>query len=123
MAHGKKTGGRDFEPGNPGGPGRPALPEDIKQARVLNKVELERVLNKYINHSFNELVAAMKDPNSTVLDLAVCKLLSEAIKKGDQNKLGFVFKYLDLEPAQKIKGELGLQTQLVDLIRELEGKK
>ncbi len=123
MARGKKSGGKDFKPGNPGGPGRPVVPEELKTARAINKVELERVLNKYINISFNELVSAMKDPSTTTLDLTVCKIISEAIKRGDQSRLAFIFKYLDLEPTQKLDVSGSLHTVLVDLISKHEDEK
>jgi hypothetical protein len=46
MAIGKKTGGRNFRPGQTGNPrGRPRIPDDIKAMRSLNRFELERILN------------------------------------------------------------------------------
>ena len=44
MAKGKKSGGKDWTPGN-GGPGRPKLPEDVREIKKLNIAEMERILN------------------------------------------------------------------------------
>lgn len=49
MAKGKKTGGKDWQPGVSANPaGRAPLPPEVKEARRLNKTELETIVNKYL---------------------------------------------------------------------------
>ncbi|MDZ4660759.1 MAG: DUF5681 domain-containing protein [Pseudomonadota bacterium] len=89
MAIGKKTGGRNFikgESGNPGG--RPALPEDIREARALNRVEFTRILNTYLYLSENDLKARAAS-NISAIELIVAKVILAAIKVGDYKRLEF----------------------------------
>ena len=49
MAKGKKTGGRDIQPGQVLNPlGRNAEPQDVREARKFNKYELARLINEYL---------------------------------------------------------------------------
>lgn len=91
MANGEKTGGRDFQPGQSGNPnGRPRLPEDLKAARRLNKVELDRILNEYLHMSLNEIKERASNPDTPALEVMVAKVVAEAIKRGDEKRLGFI---------------------------------
>lgn len=91
MANGIKTGGRDFQPGQSGNPaGRPTVPEELKAARRLNKTTLERILNEYIHLPMVELAEKVKDPSTPAIELMVAKVLHEAIKRGDEKRLGFI---------------------------------
>lgn len=115
MAKGIKTGGKNFEPGNPGGPGAPKIPEEIKQARKLNRLEFERVLNKYIHMQLGALRKIIEDPTTPVLDGVVCKILVKGFNEGDPRRLEFVIdrligKVKEYEPekqdAESTKSEL-----------------
>ena len=88
MAKGKKTGGRNFT-GQPG-PGRPRLPKAVKEARKLTKVEFESVVHAMSFMTRAELKAKMKDPTTTVLELMVGALASEAVNRGDHNRMEFI---------------------------------
>ncbi len=90
MAKGKKTGGRDFQPGNSGGPGQPKIPEEIREARKLNRLEFERILNKYIYVQLGDLHKIIKDPTTPVIDGVVCKILVKGFNDGDPRRLEFV---------------------------------
>ncbi len=91
MANGFKSGGRDFSPGESGNPnGRPALPEDLNDARRLNKSELERILNESIHLTAEELGARIKAPTTTSLELIVLKIIAAAVNRGDERRLGFL---------------------------------
>lgn len=72
----RKTGGRDFKPGQSGNPnGRPRLPEDVKEARRLNQVELERVINKYLFMSTRRLEFKFANKSTRALDRMVIGLI------------------------------------------------
>lgn len=91
MAKGVKTGGRDFKPGQSGNPnGRPPLPEEVRIARSLNKAEFERIVNEYIHMSLVEIQDRAKDPSTSALEVIIAKIVAEAIKRGDERRLGFI---------------------------------
>ena len=88
MAIGKKTGGRDFKPGNPGRPkGTPSLPKRIKE---MNRAKIESLLRKYLSMTFEELGETAKDKKTSAIDLMIIKIITESIKKGDQTRLNFI---------------------------------
>lgn len=74
--------------GNPGG--KPKLPEDIKKARTLNQLELERVCNRQLYMTRLELAAVARDPGSTMLELTVASILGKAMEKGDQQRIEWI---------------------------------
>lgn len=90
MTWGKKTGGKNFEPGNNFGKGRPPVPDDLKRARNLNKIELERLINKYMRMTVNDIKKALKNDNLSGIDRLVCSILAGAIAKGDHTRAGFI---------------------------------
>jgi hypothetical protein len=91
-----------FKPGESGNvSGRPAIPEDIKEARKLNKIEMERVLNHFISMTGQELKAYMGRPETTALELMVGKVVAIAIQKGDEKRLGFILDRLGFVVKQK----------------------
>lgn len=83
-----------FEAGNPGGPGRPALPEDIKAARQLNSVEFERIVNKYLYMTADEMERLGKDKAAKAtmpaIEIMLFSIISRAISEGDQTRLNFI---------------------------------
>ena len=91
----KKNRGR-FQPGQSGNPnGRPKLPEDIKKARKLTQVKLERILNKYIYMDRAEFqLMAEKETGMPVLECLVVSILSRATLEGDEKRLEFLLKRL-----------------------------
>lgn len=122
--NGVKSGGRDFQPGESGNPnGRPPIPEEIKKARLLNKVHVEELLNKFLNWPLQDLVTFSQKKESPVLELLVARILLEAIKKGDQVRLEFLFQRL----IGKVKEEfdhnhkgLSFHAQIVGMIEKIE---
>lgn len=81
-----------FKPGQSGNPeGQKPLPEDIKKARKMNKVEMARILNKYSFLPLEEIKRIASDPATPAIEVAVIKMLGEAIRKGDEKKIGFIF--------------------------------
>lgn len=82
---------RMFKKGQSGNPlGRPRMSEDERKARLLNKVEFERVLNRYIRMSMLEIKARVEDPKTPSLEQIVAKVIYEAAKRGDERRLSFI---------------------------------
>ena len=104
MAKGKKTGGRDFKPGESGNPkGAQAIPTDLKQARQLTRLELERVLNRYIHMTKAEIVKAAQNPDTPAIELMVASLISRATNEGDHKRISFLLDRLVGTVAQTVR--------------------
>ena len=89
MANEKR--GIPFEPGKSGNPkGRPPLPDDVKEARKLTKIEFERIANKYIHMTRAELKVAAKEPEATAMDRMVIKIIVDAVKFGKIYNIEFL---------------------------------
>lgn len=101
MAKGKKTGGRDYTPGHSApGPGRPQVPEDLKKSRSLNRIEFERVLNKYIYLTGPEINQAIRSDEHPILELIVAKILAKAFNEGDPRRVEFIIDRLIGRPRE-----------------------
>lgn len=79
---GKKTR-TSFKPGTSGNPkGRPALPVDIKAARAINQIELERVLNHVAFLKVPEIKELTKSTEAPAFLVGAAKIM-EKFSKGD----------------------------------------
>ena len=80
-----------FLPGKSGNPsGRPKLPEDINKARTLNRIEFERVLNRYLYMSKAEIMKAAQDPGTPALELMIASMISKGTNEGDHLRIEFL---------------------------------
>jgi len=93
MAKGKKTGGKDWKPGE-GGPGRPRKPADLVAAQKLTKTEITGKLIKFMAMSVDELAEILRDKSLPVLDHFIGRVALLGIHKGDQQRLNFIFERL-----------------------------
>ncbi len=83
-----KTRFKKGRSGNPGG--QPKLPDDIKEARKFNQIELERSCNRLLYLTRDELKAVMACPSTQMLDLIVSSIIGQAMQKGDQQRLEWI---------------------------------
>ncbi len=111
MAKGKKTGGRDFTPGHPGMGGRPPVPQDLKDARRLNRPEVERIINKYMNMSAQEINTAIRDGSLPMRELVMAKLIAMAFNEGDVRRVDFLLNRL-IGPAPLVAEAIPLDPML-----------
>lgn len=90
MAKGKKTGGRDFQPGHKYGKGQPRLSPEIKAARKMNRIEFDRILNKYIYMTAPEINEVIRSKQIPILEMVVAKVLAKAFNDGDHRRIEFI---------------------------------
>lgn len=103
MARGKKTGGRDWVPGQPGGPGRPAVTPQLKQLKKLNAEKLAEILNRLAHATVDELKAISQDPMTSIFELTICAILKNAVQKGDQQRVNFLLDRLVGKPKEQVE--------------------
>jgi hypothetical protein len=88
------------ESGNPGG--RPKLPEDIREARKVNRVEVDRVLNRFMNLSRAEIQTITNDPKAPALEFLLASMIIQGHLEGDYKRISFVFDRLIGSVAQNV---------------------
>lgn len=80
-----------FKPGQTGNPdGRPRIPLDLKEARSVNKIEFDRVLNKYMYLCAPDINSSLKSDKLPMIELVVAKIIAKAFNEGDQRRLEFI---------------------------------
>jgi hypothetical protein len=88
MAKGKKTGGRDFKPGQSGNPLGSRLHNPAwKAARRMTYDELASLLTFVANATPDELKESIANPETPVLHAAVMKCFAGVIKSGKTQDL------------------------------------
>jgi len=104
MAKGKKTGGRNFKKGVSGNPGGATkIPEDLKEARKFTRIEMERVLNRYIHMTKSEIIRAAQDPMTPALELMIASLISKGTNEGDYRRISFLLDRLGFVVTQDVR--------------------
>ena len=113
-----------FEENNEFGKGRPQIPEDLKEARKLNRDEVERVINKFLQWSLQELIEYCKDSKNPVFECLIASILGKAIHQGDHQRLDFVLSVLRLKPKDGTEPDKpnNIHKQVVDMINQIEHK-
>jgi hypothetical protein len=86
MAKGKKTGGKNFEPGNRAAEGK-ALPAEIKAARKLRKADLEAIIHTLLYMTDEELDATLANPATPQIVKFVGKVVKLGVQNGDPLRL------------------------------------
>lgn len=84
-----------FKPGRSGNPlGKPKTPPDLLKAKNLTRIELERLLNKFINMPRGDLAAYANKQDATAMELMMASIVSKAIIQGDTQRLDFLLNRL-----------------------------
>jgi hypothetical protein len=118
MAKGKKTGGRDFKPGQVTNPkGGPGLPRDLKEARKLNQLELERVMNRFFFSPRYVLKQVMDDPEAPMIELIGASIIHESFAKACHYRLEFLLNRL----IGKVQDRIEVKTPEPYIIRKTDG--
>lgn len=116
MAKGRKTGGKDFVPGDPRA-GRPPLPPELRAVRRLTKTEFERLANKYLWASAGELSLALASPETPAFERLLVSIMLTGIEAGDHAKA----EWLATRLLGKVKDELEVSTPKPFIIERLDG--
>lgn len=112
------TNGVKFKPGQSGNPGgRPKLPEDIREARKMNQLELERIVNKYLYTTVDAVDAALKDPATPMMERMVAMVVSKAAEVGDHTRLDFILSRL----IGRVKDQIEITTVKPYIIHNING--
>lgn len=116
MARGKKTGGRNFQPGVSGNPaGGPGLPQDLRDARKMTAAEVTRILTELIDMS-PEAYAAFKP--RTMLESIVLSLMNKAIEEGCTARLNLLFDRI----IGKVKETIEVTTPVPFIVKRASGE-
>lgn len=84
MAKGRKTGGRNFKPGNNENPlGGAAHCPELKRLRRATREEIAEIGTMIVDCNRAKLIAIRDDPNSTVLKVWMASIAIRGINKGD----------------------------------------
>ena len=104
MAKGIKTGGRNFKPGVSGNPlGAVPVPAELKAARKLTRIELERILNQYLAMTRAEIMDAAKRQDTPVLELMIAQIIAKGVNDGDFKRISFILDRLGFVVTQKVE--------------------
>lgn len=128
MTAGRKTGGKDWEPGQSGNPdGRPKVPEYIKEAKKLNKGLLDEYMNKYINMPVEEIKeiveGAMKGRSDTpAMEVMIARVIMQAINKGDYKTVNFILDRMVGKVKEHLEVSGNTHDKLMALIESRKGK-
>ena len=127
MAIGKKTGGRDFEPGKSGNPnGRPRVSEELKQLRAANRAWAEQLMHDIFEMTQEEVEAKLRSKKTKGLERILLKIWKHGEQKGDDKRLQFLMDRAIGPIVQKtetevnVKGEMSLHEQIVKAIKDNE---
>lgn len=81
MSLGKKTGGRDFKPGQaPKSPGRPSIPTALRDTKLLSAEWFCTVANELFNMTDREFRRCMQDPQTNMFTLLIGAQMQAAIR-------------------------------------------
>jgi len=81
-----------FKPGQSGNPGgKIKLPPDVRENKKYTAIAVTRLLNEFLNMSFEQIKERISAPGTPSLDLMIGKIVAEAVKTGDHARLNFIF--------------------------------
>lgn len=83
---------RGWKPGQSGNPaGRPKAPPEVHLGREITDTEMRGIFARLMRMSFNEIGVFLKNGQNSVHELAVARILYEAISKGNPKHLEFLY--------------------------------
>jgi len=108
-----------FKPGQSGNPGGKAkVPDDIKEARKLTQLDLERVINSLLYITKEALQAKIKDPQTPMIEMIAASIMAQAAVKGDHMRLDFILQRM----IGKVKDQLEVTTPTPFILKKRDGE-
>jgi hypothetical protein len=104
------------------GKGQPRVPDDVRGARLLNQRDVELIMNKHLEKSAQELVDYTQDLRNPAKEILIARIIVEAIKHGDHNRLQFVLDRLLGKPKEQVEHSIKLSyhNEIMHMIRDAE---
>ncbi len=120
MTHKRNTSGlKPFKKGQSGNPGgKIKVPDDIKEARKLTQIELERTINSLLFLDKEALQARIKDPKTPMIEMIAASIMAQAAVKGDHLRLDFILQRM----IGKVKDQIELSTPVPFVLRKRDGE-
>jgi hypothetical protein len=92
---GENSGGiknlKPFKPGHSGNPaGRPKVPEDVRIATQLTKVEFARIANRYLMMSHPQMTESLSNPEAPMLEKILGGIITDAVVERCEKKAAFI---------------------------------
>lgn len=81
---GTKKNATSFKPGQSGNPkGKPRLPDEIKAARQVSQIEIEKIINHVAYLKESDLKSLIKDDDTPAMVKGMAKVVEKLVKYGD----------------------------------------
>lgn len=90
--------------GNPAGPA--FLAPDLREVKKLTKREAIESLTRCVRMTPDRMKEHMMDPNISMLELAVCRLLVKAAEHGDDRRINFLLDRIIGKVTDKVEHSL-----------------
>lgn len=88
---GKKVIGKPFKKGNKFSKGRPPISQEVKKIQQLTRENVIKTMNELSGLNIQELEEILKDRTKTVHELMLAKVIVEAIKRGDNQRIEWLY--------------------------------
>lgn len=118
MTKGRKTGGKDFIPGDPRA-GRPPLPPALKEAKRLNKTAFEEIINKYLWAPLADLEKAKDDKALATVESWMVAIMLKGRTTGEWSGYEWIAQRL----LGKVKDQVEVSTPTPFVIHHTDGSK
>lgn len=127
MANGRKTGGRNFQPGNKLGKGRPPLADELKEIKNLDKDIFKKTISKFMDmdvENLKEFLDKVKTQKVKVFDAYIASMIA----KGMQNQDVSIMEWLATRSVGKVKDEVdhnitnNVHMDILNYIKTQQGK-
>ena len=94
------------------------LPE-VKETRALNHVTVPLIIDRYMKMDIEDLKAVMQRPGTPAIEMIIAKVIVEAIRKGDQQRLSFLFDRLLGKQQENISVNGNVHMGVMGIIKKL----
>lgn len=114
-----------FKKGNKAskGKGRPKMPADVKAARKLSHIEFNRIANRYLYSTEEQIDEALNSPETPMIERMVLAVIKKGIVDGDQMRLTMLLdrtigKVKEADKTHIVRFESMSEGQILELGRE-----